>query len=130
MNSIRAILTGALVWVCIFMTFTVFDNIPILKGSLNTQATIVAILVILFAAFGASIYYKNGIKDNGLIVGIIMALSALVLDALITVPLIEIPNGNTYEGFFTYPLLWLIVVVNITTVYMYWRLIVDKRKTI
>lgn len=50
------------------------------------------------------------------------ALTALILDALITVPFIEIPNGRSYQSFYTYPLLWLLVVINIATVYTFWRL--------
>lgn len=121
MNFIRAILVGAAIWLFIFVAFAVVDNIPILKGSLNTQATIVALLIVPFAAFGASIYYKNGSQANGLLVGLVMAFTALLLDAFITVPLIELPKGNTYESFFSYPLLWLLVVLNIATVYVYWR---------
>lgn len=121
MNFMRAILIGALIWLFIFLTFALVDNISFLKGSLNAQTTIVALLIIPFAAFGASIYYKKGSTANGLLLGLIMAFTALILDALITVPLIELPKGNTYESFFSYPILWLLVVLNIATIYVYWR---------
>ncbi|WPP48798.1 DUF5367 family protein [Catalinimonas niigatensis] len=128
MNLVRAVLAGAVVWLCVLVTFAVLDMIPAVKGSPIILAAIAIILIIPFAAFGGSIYYKKG-NANGLLVGLIMALTALVLDALVTVPIIEIPNGNTYEAFFTHPLLWLLVAVNITTAYMYWRLKINKRKT-
>ncbi|MEM0575821.1 DUF5367 family protein [Flavobacterium polysaccharolyticum] len=122
MNKIRAILTGALVWLLIFIVFAILSNISITKDSLNLQASIVGIFIIPFATFGASIYYKNGNKNNGFIVGLIMVATALVLDAIITVPLIEIPHGRGYQSFYTYPLLWLLVAVNLATVYFYWKL--------
>lgn len=126
MKKLRAILAGALVWLCIAITFAGLSFIPVLKGAAYAQSVVVSILTIPFATFGASVYYQKGRKDNGLVVGLIMAVTALALDALITVPLIEIPNGNTYKGFFTHPLLWTLVAFNITTVYVYWRLRVKK----
>ena len=128
MKKIRAILIGALVWVLVFAAFTTLAYLPVIKDSLNQQALIVGILIIPFAALGASIYYKNGNTDNGFMVGVIMVVTALTLDALITVPFVEIPNGRSYQSFFTYPLLWLLVVVNVTTVFFYWTLKVKPRK--
>lgn len=122
MNKIRAISIGALVWVFIFISFTGLGYMPYVKDSLNLQALIVGVLIIPFALFGASIYYKNGNKDNGLVLGITMVVTALTLDALITVPFVEIPNGGSYQSFYTFPLLWLLVAVNISTVYLYWKL--------
>lgn len=126
MNIIRVVLVGALVWLCILVSFAILSGIPSVKDSLNMQALIVALLIIPFAALGASLYYKNGNIGNGLVVGFIMAITALVLDAVITVPLIEIPHGNTYAEFFSNPLLWVLVAINITTVYTYWRLKLSK----
>lgn len=120
MNKIKAISIGALVWVFIFMSFTGLGFVPIIKDSMNLQALIVGVLIIPFALFGASIYYKNGNKDNGFVLGIIMVVTALLLDALITVPVVVIPTGGSYLSFFSFPLLWLLVAVNIATVYFYW----------
>jgi hypothetical protein len=122
MQNIRAILTGALVWIFILIAFICLGYVPILKDSLNLQALIVGILIIPFALFGASIYYKNGNKDNGAVLGVKMVVTALLLDALITVPFVEIPNGGSYHSFYTYPLLWLLVAINIATVYFYWKI--------
>jgi len=121
MNKIRAILAGALVWVFVFISFMVLAYVPIIKDSMNQQSLIMSILIIPFALLGASTYYKNGYKDNGFIIGIIMVVTALTLDALITVPLVFMPNGGSYQSFYTYPLLWLLVAVNLATVYVYWK---------
>ncbi|MBY0425990.1 MAG: DUF5367 domain-containing protein [Cytophagales bacterium] len=122
MKNFRAILTGGLVWVFIFISFTILDIIPTIKDSMNLQALIVGVLIIPFALFGASIYYKNGNNNNGFVLGIKMVVTALLLDALITVPFVVIPTGGSYQSFYAFPLLWLLVVVNITTVYLYWKL--------
>ena len=122
MNKLRAIFAGAIVWVFVFIAFMVLAYVPIIKDSMNKQSLIVGILIIPFALLGASIYYKNGNKDNGFIIGTIMVVTALTLDALITVPLVFIPNGGNYQSFYTYPLLWLLVAVNLATVYFYWKL--------
>ena len=122
LNNIRAISVGALVWVFVFSTFTVLSYVPDMQDNMDKQALILAVLLIPFAMFGAFVYYKNGNQGHGLKVGIIMVTTAFALDALITVPLIEIPNGRGYLSFFTYPLLYLLATVNVLSVYCYWRL--------
>lgn len=121
MNSFRAILSGALVWLLIFITFGVLAYIPGIKDSMNQQALIVGILIIPYAMVGATFYYKNNKKDNGIILGLIMVFTALVLDALITVPFFSIPNGGSYSSFYSYIFLWVLVFINLTTVYFYWQ---------
>jgi len=128
MKKIRAISTGALVWLFIVITFVILGYVPMLKDSLDRQAIVVSIFIVPFAVYGASVYYRNGSKENGLIIGIVMAATALLLDAIVTVPLIEIPKGGSYQGFYTYPLLWLLVAVNIATVYFYWRLKIQRSR--
>lgn len=121
LNNSRAISVGALVWVCIFIAFSVLSYLPVIKDSLEKQALIVALLIVPFATFGAFLYYKNGNKGHGLVVGLVMVATAFSLDALITVPLMEIPNGRGYQSFFSYPLLYLLAAVNVLSVYLYWR---------
>jgi Family of unknown function (DUF5367) len=122
MNKKRVILTGVLVWLFIFIAFALLSNAPIIKDSLNLQASIVGILIIPFATFGAFIYYKNGNKDHGFKVGFTVVVVAFLLDVLITVPLLEIPNGRSYQSFFSYPLLYLLGLINMLTIYFYWKL--------
>ncbi len=121
MKYFRAISTGAFVWLLIFTAFAILGFIPLLKDSLNLQALVVGILIVPFAILGTTIYYKNGSRASGMTVGIIMALTALLLDALITVPFVEIPKGGSYLNFFSFPLLWMLVFINIATVYFFWK---------
>lgn len=122
MKHFRAISTGALVWLCVAISFAVLELVPQLKDSLNQQAFIVGILIVPFAIIGASLYYRNGNKENGLMLGLTMAFTALVLDVIITVPFIEVPKGGSYQSFFSYPALWLMVLINVTTVFFFWKL--------
>ena len=123
MKILRAILSGSVSWALVFITFTIFSFIPGIKDSVLQQGLIIGILIIPFASVGAAIYYKNGDKSNGLNVGLIMVITALILDVVITVPLVEIPyNGSSYSAFFTNPLLWVLVAENVAVVYLYWRL--------
>lgn len=126
MKNFRAIFTGAFIWLLIFLTFTGLTFIPSIKDSLNQQTLLVAIFIIPFALLGATIFYKNGNKVHGLISATIMTLTAIFLDALITVPFVEIPNGGSYQSFFTFPLFWLLVAINTATVYFYWVLKIKR----
>lgn len=126
MKHFRAISVGTMVWAFIFITFAVLGFVPTIKASLNLQVLVVGILIVPYAIFGASIFYKNGNKENGMTVGVIMSLTALILDGLITVPLVEIPKGGSYQSFYSFPLLWLLVTINIATVYFYWKLKIKR----
>ena len=97
---LRAILIGALLWVIIFVEWSVMVFTPILKDLGNWQYLIHFFILIPIVLFGASYYYKNKNKVNGFLLGLIMMLTAAVLDAIITVPLITIPQGVGYLEFF------------------------------
>lgn len=121
MNYLRAVLSGTIAWLCIVITFYVLENIPFFKASLIVQVIIAAFAIVFYAWSAAWFYYKKAEKKLGLQVGIVITATALILDVLITVPLIEIPKGSSYEAFFSNPLLWILAVVNVTTVFAYWK---------
>lgn len=122
MNVRRAILAGVIVWALVFVSFTLMSILPGVKDSTKYQSVVISVLMIPFAVWGARIYYKQGGSTNGMLVGVVMATTALVLDALITVPLVEIPyNGSSYAVFFTNPLLWILVCADVLVVYLFWR---------
>lgn len=127
MKTIRTLAVGSLIWALVFTSFAVLDGLPSLKGNVDSQALIISFLMIPFATLGTYIYYKNGNKDHGFKIALIMALTALALDALVTVPLLEIPQGRSYQSFFSYPQLWLLVLLNMLTIYLYWRLKVQTK---
>lgn len=123
MKIVRAILAGSIVWVMVFSLFTLLSFVPIAKDSQNLQSIIVGLFLIPFAYLGAKTYYKKGSTTNGFIIGLIMVTSALILDALITVPLVVIPNnGGDYLTFFTSATLWILVTINLTVIHLYWKM--------
>jgi len=121
MNYLRAVLSGAIGWLCLVITFYILENIPLFKQSLTAQGIIAAFSIVFYAWFAAWFYYKKAEKKWGLQVGIVITATALLLDVLITVPLIEIPKGSSYPLFFNNPLLWILAVLNVITVFVYWK---------
>ncbi len=121
MNYLKAILCGVLLWICVAVTFFILEHTPIIKDSVSIQTIISCVLIVFYAAIAASFYYKKQNTLSGISLGVIMSLTALIFDILLFVPLVEIPKGNTYQDFFTNPLLWVLTLLNITTVYCYWK---------
>lgn len=119
MNYLRAVFAGTIVWLCLVTTFYILDNIPFFKTSLTAQAIVVVFAIVFYAWFAACFYYKKAEKKSGLQAGIVITVTALLLDVLITVPLVEIPKGNSYQSFFSNPLLWILAVLNVITVFVY-----------
>lgn len=121
MLFLRGIVSGLFVWSCVSLSFYVLGNIPIIKDSFLIQALIVMICISLYAFLAAQFYYKKEYQTNGIKLGILMSGTALLLDVLITVPFVEIPNGRSYQSFFSSPVLWILVFTTVCTVYFYWN---------
>ena len=88
---------------------------------------VLSIALIPAAILGAHFYYRNGRQTNGWILGLTMFLGAMVLDALITVPLFIIPGGGNHLTFFTDPGFWLIAVEYVTVVLAYRQIAKAKK---
>ena len=121
MNWGRAILSGTIAWICVVITFYILENISFVQKSPIVLAIIASFTIVFYAWFAALFYYKKAEKKTGLKTGIVITATALILDALITVPFIEIPKGSSYQAFFSNPLLWILAIINIITVFMYWK---------
>lgn len=134
MKIVRAIASGILVWALILSVFTATSFTPAITQIAMLQWLVVGAFIVPFAWIGAALYYrKKQMADvNGLVSGSIMLTTALLLDALITVPFIEIPyNGSSYTAFFSNPMLWVLVAENIAVIYLYWRIqIASNQKSI
>jgi len=127
MKYLKILLPGTIVWLCVSVSFYILSFVPLINGSFKSQAIIVMIFIVLYANESALFYYKKGIKLHGLLLGIIMSLTALLLDALITVPFIEIPNGRSYYSFFSSSVLWILASINSITVYCFWRMKIKSK---
>lgn len=122
MNWGRAILSGTIAWLCVVLTFYILEYFPFIHKSSIALAFIAAFSIVLYAWFATVFYYKKAEKKFGLQAGIVITATALILDALITVPFIEIPKGSSYQAFFSNPLLWILAIINVITVFVYWKL--------
>ena len=121
MNWGRAILSGTIAWLCAVLTFYVLEYFPFIQKSSIALAVIAAFSIVLYAWFAAVFYYKKAEKKFGLQAGIVITATALILDTLITVPFIEIPKGSSYQAFFSNPLLWMLAIINVISVFVYFK---------
>lgn len=121
MNYFRAIFSGLIVWISVSFSFYILGLIPFIKDHFLIQAILVMFGIVFFAISGAKIYYKKVVETNGLLLGIAMSVTALILDIFITVPFVEIPNGRSYYSFFSSPILWILATINALSVYFYWK---------
>lgn len=100
--------------------------VPIMKDP-DLQANLVLMAALIPAAYtGAYLYYRRGNTTHGVVLGSVLFLSAIVLDAIITVPVFIIPNGGNHLTFFGDPGFWLIGVEYVVIVAAYWKFNVAK----
>lgn len=121
MNIKRAILSAVFVWILGVSAFIVSFLIewmddPELQANLALMIALIP-SVILSSHF----YYKKEHNTNGFKLGVILFIVAMMLDAVITVPLFIIPEGGSHLAFFTDPGFWLIAVEIILVAGLYWR---------
>jgi len=116
----RAILIGIIIWIIAVFLYSTSYYIPVLEDA-DTQANVVLFIVVIpLVWFGCFYYYKIDNETHGLKVGQTMLLTSVALDALITVPLFEIPNGGSYFGFFTSLGFWIIALEFLLVTVLYW----------
>ncbi|WOD43546.1 DUF5367 family protein [Hwangdonia lutea] len=120
MKTKRAILLGIAIWIIAVLFYSISYYVPILENP-NTQANVVLFIVVIpLVWFGCSFYYKKDKKTHGLKVAQTMLLTSVALDALITVPLFEIPNGGSHYTFFTSIGFWIIAFEFLLVAVLYW----------
>ena len=122
-----AVISAIIIYVLGVAAFTSSFLLPILPDA-NLQANLFLMIAIIPAAlFGASVYYNKKYQTNGFLLGIFLFLMAMILDALITVPLFIIPSGGNHLTFFSDPGFWLVAVEYVLVIAIYWWL--KKRKS-
>ncbi len=128
MNTFKAVFSGAIIWGMIFCSFFLISIIPGIQAT--SQGIAIAVLVIPYAVIGSRIYFSNSAKGSWQ-PPITMVTTALILDALITVPFFEKPLHQIgHLAFFSNPLLWVLVVENLLVIYGYWFLFVRPKNLI
>ena len=129
MKTTRAILLGIAIWLIAILFYSISYAILVLED-LDEQANIVLFVVVMpLVWFGCYFYYKKDNKTHGLKVGQTLLLTAVALDALITVPLFVIPNGGSHYSFFTSLGFWIIAFEFLVVAALYWYTRVYPKNT-
>lgn len=121
-NIQRAIISASLVWILGVTAFAASYIVPVMSDPDLQANWVLSIVLIPSAVLGARIYYRKGRKTNGFVLGASMFLVAMILDALITVPVFIMPYGGNHISFFTDPGFWLIAVEYVSIVAIYWQI--------
>ncbi|MEQ3656252.1 MAG: DUF5367 family protein [Dokdonia sp.] len=127
MKITRTLGFGLLIWVIGVMLYALSFYVPILENAEQQANLWLSIVIIPVVWFGAKLYYKKGVKTNGILVGTVFFLIAGILDALITVPYTVLPYGGTYADFFINFGFWFIGLEFIATTSLYWFFNVWKK---
>lgn len=130
MKTKRAILLGIAIWLIAILFYSISYATPILEDP-DTQANVVLLVVVMpLVWFACSLYYKIDNKTHGFLVGQTMLLTAVALDALITVPFFIIPNGGNHYSFFTSIGFWIIAFEFLVVASLYWYVFVYSKYSI
>jgi len=117
-NYLKAVLSGVLVWVMIFVLWTLMDLVPALYDNLTLEWIIAFVLSIPIVVLAASLHHKEH-DMNGFLLGLIFVVVTIILDALITVPLLSAGEPLIYVEFFSDWVggLWYAEILLITGIY-------------
>jgi len=120
MKPLRAIVIGITIWIIGVSVFTFSSYITILEDAKQQANMLLFISIIPLVWYGSRVYYRHDGKTHGYWIGQTFFLTAVALDALITVPVFIIPNGGSYYQFFTDLGFWFIGFEMITIAVLYW----------
>lgn len=125
-------ISAVIVWTIGLTAFVASYFVPLMSDADLQANWVLSLTLIPSAALGAHIYYRNGHKTNGFVLGASMFLVTMILDALITVPVFIVPYGGDHISFFTNLGFWLIAVEYVSVVAAYWQIekaVKSTRKT-
>ena len=123
MNYSRAIRTGVSIWMIGVTLFTIATLLPISNDPEMQGNLTLALSFIPLAWFGSRYYFKREPQSKGYQLALVLAIVAIVLDAIITVPLFFLPHGVGYADFFGAPGFWFLMaeLTGIVVLYDYLR---------
>jgi hypothetical protein len=120
MKIIKAIIIGGFIWILASSFYSASYFLSFMED-IELQANLVlAITIIPSSCLGAHLYYKWVPNMPILKLGSIMLLTAISLDALVTVPFLIIPQGGSYQEFFSAIAFWLIAAEYLIAIFTYW----------
>ena len=103
MKLTRAIISGIILWVLIFFEVSILMfGFKLTAGQMYYTIHYVLLLILTFIVAYFYFHKRKGTLTEGLLAGIVMMITGIILDAAITVPLFV----KTYS-FFADPMLWI-----------------------
>ena len=132
MKFFRAVFIGLIIWIFGVGIFLLSYFMPFMDD-LDFQANLVLSLAVIPLVWtGSWFYYKNDTTTHGLLVGLVLFLTSALMDALITVPYLMAPFGETHCSFFSAASFWLIAAEFVLTTVLFWNFRVKQsnQKTI
>jgi hypothetical protein len=128
MKTQRAILLGIAIWIIAILFYSISYSVSILENA-DTQANVVLFIIVMpLVWFGSQLYYKIDNNTHGIKVGQTLLLTAVTLDALITVPFFVMPNGGNHYSFFTSLGFWIIAFEFLIVATLYWYIRIYPQK--
>ncbi|NQX77948.1 hypothetical protein [Gilvibacter sp.] len=124
MKLTRILIVGLAIWLLGALSFVLAYMLPFMENR-KLQANLGLIGILFPLVWNANrIYYKKSSAINGWILGTLFFLISGTMYALVTVPLLFIPEGGSYADFYGDPIFWLIgaVFIALSASYYYIRI--------
>lgn len=128
MKILKAITIGVVNWIIGVTIYSLSYTQPILENPELQGNICLALVLIPLGWLGAKFFYKSNDQVHGILPASILASVAVILDALVTVPMMIIPAGGSYGQFFGDAFFWLLITEYLLVVLLYWRLYVKSSK--
>ena len=116
----RAIVLGTIIWSIGILLYSLSYYVPILENPEAQAKLVLFVAVMPLVWLGCGFYYKKDSQTHGYLVGQALLLTAVALDALITVPFFVIPKGGSYDSFFTGLGFWIIAIEFLLVATLFW----------
>ncbi|WP_106144830.1 DUF5367 family protein [Flagellimonas meridianipacifica] len=120
MKTLRTISIGTLIWILGVSLYTLSFYVPIMKNAELQANLILFVMVMPLVWMGCRLYYRDNREAHGLLLGLVFFGISAALDALITVPMLIVPNGGSYQSFFIDLNFWMIGLEFILVALLYW----------
>ncbi len=117
----RAILSATITWLLGVSAYTLSYFMDWMDDKAFQSNLVLVLALIPSTILGAYFYYRKHYDTNGFNLGVIMLITIMTLDALITVPLFIIPEGGNHVTFFVDPWFWLLAIELIMVAWLYSR---------
>ncbi len=123
-----SIVCALLVWILGVSFYLLSFYLPILEDPDLQSTMVLALAIIPSACLGTYLFYtRSYIKPS--VLAILFIMVAVLLDAMITVPVFIIPNGGSYSRFFGDPMFYMIVFEFYFIVLYFGKYLTQKRKS-